>query len=73
LIRLFCLLQERNMKIPLAFIVVSVLVCPGCGDPKEDGHVWQDQTDMLDKASGVEGMLLESNQQQRKQIDELAR
>ena len=61
------------MKMPLAFIVMSVLVCPGCGDPKEDGHIWKDQTDMLDKASEVENMLLESNRQQREQIDDLAR
>ena len=61
------------MKLPLAFIVLSVLVCPGCGDPQEDGHIWKDQTDMLDKASGVENMLLESNRQQREQIDDLAR
>ena len=61
------------MKISLVFVVVSVLVCPGCGDQKEDGHVWQEQTDMLDKASGVEDMLLESNRQQRKQIDDMAR
>jgi len=61
------------MKISLAFVVVSVLACPGCGDPEEDGHIWKEQTDMLDKASGVEDMLLESSQQQRKQIDDLAR
>jgi len=60
------------MKMSLVMMVVSVLLCPGCGDPKEDGHVWKDQTDMLDKARGVEDMLMESNQQQRKQIDELA-
>ena len=54
-------------------VIVSVLVCPGCGDPEQDGHIWKEQTDMLDKASEVENMLLESNQQQRKQIDDLAR
>ena len=61
------------MKIPIALVVLSVLVCPGCGDPAEDGHIWKEQTDMLDKASEVEDMLLESSRQQRKQIDELAR
>ena len=61
------------MKIPLALVVVLVLACTGCGDPKDDGHIWKEQTDMLDKASGVEDMLLQSSQQQRKQIDELAR
>ncbi len=61
------------MKLPLAFIVISVLLCSGCGDPAEDGHIWKDQTDMLDKASEVENMLLESNRQQREQIDDLAR
>ncbi len=61
------------MKMPLVMVVVSVLVCPGCGDPKEDGHIWKEQTDMLDKASGVENMLLESNRQQREQIDDMTR
>ena len=61
------------MKRSLAIVVVSVLVCSGCGDPAEDGHVWKEQTDMLDKARGVEALLQESSQQQRKQIDDLAR
>ena len=51
---------------------VSVLGCAACGDP-EQGHVWNDQTDMIDKAEDVENMLLEKSQQQRQLTEELTR
>ena len=51
---------------------VSVLGCAACSDP-EQGHVWKDQTDMIDKAEDVEKMLLEKSQQQRQLTDELTR
>jgi|GEM_PF-7035508 len=60
------------MKTLLAFVIVLVLGCPGCGDP-EEGHAWKDQTRMIDKAGEVENMLLDQSQQQRRQIDEMAR
>jgi hypothetical protein len=60
------------MKKFFSLAVVLVLGCPGCGDP-EEGHVWKDQTDMIDKAGEVENMLLDQGQQQRRQIDEMAR
>jgi len=61
------------MKQLLPFVMVSVLLCTGCGDPEEDGHIWKDQTDMIDKAGEVEELLLDANRQQRRQIDEMAR
>ncbi len=61
------------MKLLIPFIVVLVLTCPGCGDPEEDGHAWKEQTDMIDKANDVEQLLQEASQQQRRQIDEMAR
>jgi len=61
------------MKQLLPFVMVSVLLCPGCGDPEEDGHIWKDQTDMIDKAGEVEELLQDANRQQRRQIDEMAR
>ena len=59
-----------NKLLPLMF--VSVLGCAACSDP-EQGHVWKDQTDMIDKAEDVEKMLLEKSQQQRQLTDELTR
>ena len=60
------------MKKLLVCVVVSMLGCPGCGDP-EKGHIWKDQTDMLDEAGAVEDMMLEADRQQRQQIEELGR
>ena len=59
-----------NKLLPLIF--VSVLGCAACGDP-EQGHVWKDQTDMIDKAEDVENMLLEKSQQQRQLTEEMTR
>ena len=58
------------MRVGLIVIVMAFLVA--CSDDAEKGHVWKDQTDMMDKAKGVEGLLNKSNQQQREQIDEVA-
>ena len=60
------------MKQLLPLALVAVLVCPGCGDP-EEGHVWKEKTDMIDKAGEVENILLESSQQRRQQTEELTR
>ena len=58
------------MRVGLVVLIVALL--GACSDPKENGHVWKEQTDMLDKAKGVEDLLNKSNQQQRQQIDEVA-
>ena len=60
------------MKKLLPLILVTVLGCAACGDP-EEGHVWKDQTDMIDKAGEVEKMLLEKSEQQRQLTEELTR
>ena len=52
-------------------VIIMAVLLGACSDPKEDGHVWKEQTDMIDKAKGVEDMLNKSNQQQRQQIDEV--
>jgi len=61
------------MKQLLPLIVLSVLVCTGCGNPEEEGHIWKEQTDLIDKAGEVEQTLLDASRQQRQQIDEMAR
>lgn len=57
------------MRYGLVIIMAVFLVA--CSDDAENGHVWKEQTDMIDKAKGVEDMLNKSNQQQRQQIDEV--
>ena len=60
------------MKTLFSIAVLMVLGCAGCGNPEEDGHVWQDQTKMIDKAKGVEDTLMQENLRQRQQIEEMA-
>ena len=62
-----------NMMKLLPFIVTLVLVCPGCGNPEEDGHIWKSQTDMIKKAGDIEKTLQEADQQQRQQIEDMTR
>lgn len=40
--------------------------------PTRGDHVWKTQTDMLDKARDVEGVMLDASSQQRRQIDDMA-
>jgi hypothetical protein len=64
--------EEVNMQRARLMAGVSiVLVCAGCGDPGS-GHVWKDQTDMIDKSREVETTVLDASRQQRLQIDEMA-
>lgn len=45
----------------------------GCSEQDADqqqGHVWQEQTDTLDKARAVEGLLQESADEQRRQMEQ---
>ncbi len=60
------------MRYGLVIIMVALLVACSGRDDTDKGHVWKEQTDMLDKAKGVEDMLDKSSQQQRQQIDEVA-
>ncbi len=61
-----------------AILCSAVIVLAACTDTGDDAglqgnHVWKTQTDMLDKAREVEGILLEGSQEQRRLIDEQAR
>lgn len=57
---------------------VSVICCmivllSACSDGSEsevEGHMWKDQTDMLDKAKGVEDLLGEANAAHHQRIEE---
>lgn len=66
-------------KTMLATLVVMMTAC-GETDPADradqkerKGHVWETQTDMIDKARDTQEMLDESASQRQQAIDELAR
>jgi hypothetical protein len=49
----------------------SVMVLCACGgEPESDGHMWQEQTDMIDKARDVEDVLGTATGQQRQRIED---
>lgn len=57
------------------WLMCAVLLLSACGSGSESedtGHVWKQQTDMIDKAKGVEGMLESADAQQRQRIEEQA-
>lgn len=55
------------------YIMVSCLFLFGCSEESSNSdqkdHVWKEQTDTIDKAKEVEGMMLESAAATRKAID----
>jgi hypothetical protein len=58
--------------------LLPVLILTGCsggdepGPAADRGHVWQEQTDMLDKAEGIEDLLGDTATRQGQRIDEQA-
>ena len=63
------------MKLLFVFMLTSVIFVSACQDDNADSHdaksrdhVWKEQTDMLEKAKAVEGILKESAEDQRQQI-----
>lgn len=61
------------MDIKVLFLILPVLFITACSDETDrvDGdHVWKEQTDMIDKAKEVEGLINDAAIEQRKQIEE---
>ena len=56
----------------IIFLSAVLLLASACSDDdKESGdHVWKEQTQVLDKAKEVDGLLKDVEDQQRKIIDE---
>ena len=50
--------------------VLPLLCACGGGDSGSGDHVWKEQTDMIDKAQGVEDLLGDADVQQRQRIEE---
>ena len=58
------------MKVCLMSCMLLLLCACSGGDSESEGHVWKEQTDMIDKAHGVEDLLGDANTQQRQRIEE---
>ncbi len=56
----------------IIFLSAAIMLVSACSDDdKESGdHVWKEQTQVLDKAKEVDGLLKDVEDQQRKIIDE---
>jgi uncharacterized membrane protein YgcG len=50
-------------------MILLLCACSG-GESESKGHVWKEQTDMIDKAQGVEDLLGTADAQQRQRIEE---
>lgn len=65
-----------NNFIKVFLMLVSCSIFAACSDESNSSadakkdHVWKEQTDMIDKAKEVEGMMLESAAATRNLIDE---
>jgi hypothetical protein len=60
------------MKYGLMCAVLLLSACGSGGESEDTGHVWKQQTDMIDKARGVEDILDSADAQQRQRIEEQA-
>ncbi|OGT65409.1 MAG: hypothetical protein A2W69_04545 [Gammaproteobacteria bacterium RIFCSPLOWO2_02_47_7] len=64
----------KLMKNPLTIFLIIILNICGCSDnndtQEKKDHVWKEQTEAIEKAKAVEGMLRDSAEEQRRQIME---
>lgn len=58
------------MRVCLISCMLLLLCACSGGESESEGHVWKEQTDMIDKAGGVEDLLGDTNAQQRQRIEE---
>lgn len=65
--------------IKVIMLVASCLMFVACSDDSNSGadakkdHVWKEQTDSIDKAKEVEGMILESQNKMKEELEEQTR
>ena len=54
------------------YLLCSVIVLCACsgGESESEGHIWQEQTDMIDRAGSIEDELGSASAAQRQRIEE---
>ena len=58
-----------------ALVLLGIFIVSGCSDSvdkAEDEHVFKTQTEALEKAKKIEGMILDAASQQKNKIEEQA-
>ncbi len=58
-----------------ALVLLSIFIVSGCSDSVDkakDEHVFKTQTEALEKAKKIEGMILDAASQQKNKIEEQA-
>jgi hypothetical protein len=54
-------------------VIAGLIACGGEPEPQQQpDHIWKSQTDMINRAGEVEGLVGESSARQREQIDSQA-
>jgi len=54
-------------------VSVGLIACGGEPEPQpQPDHIWKSQTDMIERAGDVEGMINESTAEQRRQLESQA-
>jgi hypothetical protein len=54
-------------------VLTGLAACGGEPEPRQQpDHIWKSQTDMIDRAGDVEGLIDESSARQRQQLDSQA-
>ena len=53
-------------------VLLLLNACSGSDEAENKGHVWKEQTEMIDKAQGVEELLGHADALQRQRIEQQA-
>jgi hypothetical protein len=54
-------------------VAVGLIACGGEPEPQpRPDHIWKSQTDMIERAGDVEGLIDESSAEQRRQLESQA-
>lgn len=63
------------MIFKIIFVVLPIVFVIGCSDEqnKVEDHLWKEQTELIDKARDVEGMLNDAALQQQRAIEQQTR
>ena len=64
-----------NTMFKVVCVVLPIVFVVGCSDEqnKVEDHLWKEQTELIDKARDVEGMLNDAALQQQREIEQQTR